>query len=607
MPVPTRRPEFAVHDLFAEPLRSMLHPLEPALQKLLSFDRLFQAYDLARSAPADHIDVVRRLIASLQIEYSAPAGDLSRVPLSGPTLVVANHPFGFIEGAILLTLLSTVRQDIRILANSLLSVVPELAHACIFVDPFGGRRAVEINRRPLRDCIRWLRQGGLLVVFPAGEVSHLDWARGGVVDPEWNPAIARLAEMSQAQVVPAFFRGSNSLPFHITGLIHPMMRTASLARELLNKRRKTIELRIGQAILPDTLAAFGNPGAATEYLRYRTLLLQGAGSAPKVSLGERWRRHATIAGPQPLESLRAEIEKLGPQQRLCEARNLQVYLASAQEAPRVLREIGRLREITFRQAGEGSGNSLDLDRFDTHYGHLFVWDREAQRIAGGYRLADTRDVLPKFGVQGLYTSTLFRYDRHFFSRLGGAIELGRSFVCPEYQRQYLPLLLLWKAIAVYVTRRPESPILFGGVSISNEYKPVSKDILVRFLRAHQADRLRGQVSPRNAYRGPWRVTRMTSLEALPLNVEEVSRMLAELEPQGTGVPILVKHYLKLGGRLLCINRDPAFSNVLDALLMVDLRHTPPAVLEKYMGKTETAAFLQHHTIPLCRPSTAPGE
>ena len=581
-----------------EPLRGILGPVEPAIEKLFWVDRLRQTVDEARADGGP--GMAARLLRLLGVAYDLHPGELERIPASGPVLVVANHPFGLLEGAILQDALARVRPDVRILANSMLSSIAEVRDNCIFVDPFGRRNSTNGNASGLKECASWLRQGGLLAAFPAGEVAHLSWNDRAVVDPPWNPAVARIAKLTGAATVPVLFEGANSLGFQLAGVVHSGLRTLSLPRELLNKRGRRIQVRIGRPIPHSTLLEFSDRREAVEYLRCRTYMLQtvreeSSGpvrSFPAILLQ---RKAAPVAPPMPRRELISDISRLPASRRLCETNNLAVYLGSASEVPSLVREIGRLREIAFRGVGEGAGRSLDLDRFDRHYLHLILWNQNTDEVVGAYRLGPTPDILPRQGPAGLYTSTLFRYRKDLFERLGPAVELGRSFVRPEYQKQYAPLLMLWKGIGCYVASRPECPTLFGGVSISNDYHPVSRHLIVKFLEAHRAERLAGLVSPRTPYRPANRILHGTGLVSrIPTGVDELSEMISDLESDGKGVPILIKQYLKTGGRLLAFNVDRRFSNALDALIMVDMRNAPPALLDRYMGKSGAAKFKAWH-------------
>jgi putative hemolysin len=582
-----RHESLSISGLLKEPLRSILNPVEPALQKLLSFDSLYRCFDDARRAGGSG-GAVPGLLSQLDITYHIDPAELERVPRSGPVLAVSNHPFGLLEGAILATALPKIRPDVKILANSLLSSVPELREKCIFIDPFGQHESIPGNARALRECFAWLRRGGLLVAFPAGEVAHLNWKDQAIADPQWNSPIARIAQISGAAALPIFFSGANSLAFQLAGAVHPGLRTMSLPRELMNKRGRRIELKIGRAIPNATLRTFSGDRQAIEYLRCRTYLLDTAVRVyPKKS--------APVVAARQCSLLASEINRLEPGRKLCEAGELAAFLGTAEELPNVVQEIGRLREIAFRQAGEGTRRSIDLDRFDNHYLHLFLWNQNASEIAGAYRLGPTPDILPRYGIGGLYTNALFRYRKELFDRIGPAIELGRSFIRPEYQKQYSPLLLLWKGIGRYVASRPECATLFGGVSISSAYHPVSRHLLVKFLETHLVTDLAALVAPRHPYRPAERVFRRTGLvDRVPADVEELSALIADLERDGKGVPILIKQYLKTGGRLLGFNVDPAFSDALDALIIVDMRTAPPALLERYMGKPGATAFSAWH-------------
>lgn len=275
----------------------------------------------------------------------------------------------------------------------------------------------------------------------------------------------------------------------------------------------------------------------------------------------------------------AEVNALKTDCRLATQGNLDVLLATASAIPQTLREIGRLREVSFRAVGEGTGAEIDLDRFDEHYLHLFLWDRNAEQVAGAYRISPTDITLAEHGPAGLYCSTLFEFESAFLEHLNPALELGRSFVAPGYQKTLSPLLALWKGIATFVSRNPRYHRLFGPVSISQDYTPLSQDIIVRFLRENRWNRELGPlVKPLNPFPG--------NPEISPLleSIDQVSARVSESEADGKGIPVLLKQYLKLNATLLEFNRDPSFSDCLDALILVDLHEAPPAVLSRYMGK-----------------------
>jgi putative hemolysin len=340
-----------------------------------------------------------------------------------------------------------------------------------------------------------------------------------------------------------------------------------------------------------------------EYLRWRTYLLARR-SRPEKSWPVTVRSKITekvqqpVARAEPAELLAAELSRLAPDRCLTQNGDLAVYLVKANEMPRTLQELGRLREVTFRLAGEGTGRSRDLDRFDRYYWHVLLWNKTKQELAGAYRAGNTAEILAEHGVRGLYTSTCFRYDPRLFEKLGPALELGRSFVRPEYQRQYAPLLLLWKGIARLLATHAETPVLFGAVSISNDHNKASREMIYRFFEARiQEDELAAMIEARRPFRPailrPWDCRAMC--HALR-NLEDLSQPITDVETDGKGLPILLRQYAKIGGKLLGFNVDRKFSNVLDGLVVVDLRKTAPAVLERYMGREAAVEFRTWHAL-----------
>src|ERR1700690_600979 len=584
---------------FDRRIRRLLTPVAPAIERLLMLDRLGVTFG-AVLRDAGTADPFATLLSELAVEYRVEPADLARIPASGPVAIVANHPFGMLEAAILAAILSRARPDVKFMANSMLSAIPQMHDRFIFVNPFGGREAIAENRAPLRRCVEWLPGGGALAVFPAGEVSRLDLRRRAVVDPPWSPGVARLIRTAGCPALPVFFRGANSLGFHLLGAVHPRLGTAALPRELLNKRGCTIELQIGRLVSAEALRALASDEDAIDYLRCRTDMLLSRGRCARKP--RRISRPSTaakttppIAVETPAALLEDEVSRLGVGQRLAELEDLAVYIAPGREIPHTLREIGRLREITFRAVGEGSGQACDLDAFDQWYLHLFLWNAQKGEVAGAYRLGPTPDILPAHGIRGLYTSSLFHYKPELFRRIGPAIELGRSFVRPEYQKQFASLLLLWKGIGQYVVRRADCAVLFGAVSISNDYNPVSRDLLVSYLKRQGDAGLARLVKPRRPFHPNASSNWHAHILSRFLNdLDELADPIADLEVDGKGVPILIRQYMKLGGRMLGFNVDASFSNVLDGLVLVDLRKTPPATLSRYLGREGARTFLARH-------------
>ena len=541
-----------------------------------------------RSCMNPGVPFARSSLDVLRVRTDTCETDLDRVPAGGPLIVAANHPHGALDGLLLLDLVGRIRSDVRLLANHVLTRVPELRHVCFFVDPFERPGATERSLSGLRAAHLWLRRGGALVAFPAGEVAHTHRPDGSVADSPWRDTIGRLAVATGARVLPVRIDGGNSRLFYAAGRIHAVLRTALLPRELLKVRGRTVSLRLGPVLSPAELESPSpRPNAVTQRIRQAVEQAGAAGGPVGTAVAEARSSVADAA------ALHADVAALPASALLGSAGRLHVYCAEAAQIPVVLQEIGRLREVTYRAVGEGTGQSSDLDRFDARYLHLFVWNEARREVVGAYRMGRTDLIVASDDVDGLYTRTLFRYERALVDRLSPALELGRSFVRGEYQRNPNALLLLWKGICAFIARHPQYRVLFGAVSVSARYSDTTRNLLMAFLEQnHLEDSLRQLVEAIN----PCRIAapRVASATPVPATVEDLESLVRALEHDRRGMPVLLRQYLKLNARLLGFNVDPAFGDALDALMMVDLTAVDPRMLRRYFGAAEAKAFLDYH-------------
>ena len=591
-------PEFAPRG-FRNPVSRFLveHAVGfPKLDRIIHEARELQA---SGKQPA----FIPAVLEGMRIRVDLDEADLDNIPKTGPVIVVSNHPFGGIEGVVLLDILRRARPDFKVMANYFLDAIPELRDAFIFVNPFGSASAAKQNIRPLLECVRWLKEGHILGVFPSGEVSSIDLKRRLVRDPPWSTTIAALARKTGATVVPMHFSGRNPAFFQLAGLVHPRLRTVLLPRMTARQRKRTIRAFIGKAVTPGEIARVPTDEELIRQLRLRSYALEGRAPAKRGLLRLPHRRKAAAAGPQapilsetPVAEIEAAIAALPKDAFLLSGSGLDVYMARLTLENPIMREIGRLRAITCRSVGEGTGRETDVDVFDPNYRHLFLWDPKERRIAGAYRLGLAPEIVPKLGVEGLYTHTLFRYSKQLIDRCQPCIEMGRSFVRPEYQRAFAPLMMLWKGIGAFIARNPEYHSLFGPVSISAAYRDESRSMLLRSLRlSNFAGELARFVKPlrppRRGRRAEWKGK---DYEEMIANTDLVSTIISDLESDKKGIPILVKQYLKLGGKILAFNVDPDFGDCLDGLILVDLRRTDPKVRAHYMGAEADARFREYH-------------
>ncbi|OBT01688.1 hemolysin [Vibrio cyclitrophicus] len=556
---------------------------------LSKLDKLYQD----RPNELSSFEFMHHTLSALNIDYSVSSGTTENIPEDGPVVIVANHPLGAIEGVILADLVGSVRKDVKVLANELLKRLPELDDLFIGVDVFNSKESKRTNAKAIRDANRHLADGGLLIVFPAGEVSSYRKGAKTLTDIEWSKSVAKFVKRHQATTVPIFINGKNSELFYQAGRVHPLLRTALLGRELLNKQATTIAISIGSSIPYSEIKSFEQEMDIVNYLRLNTYLMSQQDS-PNTPI------HAPsfdtqVIAPIPQEVLAIEINSLPEEMKLLEQGDFEVYCTPNQSIPNLMREIGRVREESFREVGEGSGLACDLDEYDLYYHQLFVWNKTKAELVGAYRLGMVDKLIAEHGLDKLYSRSLFNYNQEFIDTLDNSIELGRSVVSKPYQKSLNSLLLLWKGIAAFVYHHPQYTHLFGPVSISNDYSHNARLLIATTLSIHHYDEQKANLvspsSPLNTSNNVfWQNHLLSSLASVPL----LSKVLARME-QGKGLPVLLRQYLGMNGKLVCFNVDPSFNDALDGLIVVNLKKVPLKTLGKYMGRELAQDYLEQHS------------
>ncbi len=550
---------------------------------------------MQRTEPEDFLE---RTLLELGVRYEVTPEQLAGIPAGGPLIVVSNHPHGALDGLTLTRVVRRVRPEARGWSNFLLRCAKPLHESMFFLDPFSRPESARVNMAAIKDSISLLRGGGALVIQPAGMVSHLRLRAGTLADPPWSDTVVRLVRRTKASVLPVFIEGRNSVWFYLAGRIHKRLRTVLLPRTFFRSRGKVMRLRIGRPIPFAKLDSFKTDEDMLNYIRMRTYVLDPHDSRAKppraLHLPEPLPSPKEIVPAVSTDLLLTDLAALDEGQRLVESGEFAVWLASAPQIPHLLREIGRLREVTFRGAGEGTGASIDLDRFDSLYEHLFVWNTQKQEVVGAYRIGRTDRILPQHGRDGLYTCTLFDIPMDLLEEISPALELGRSFVRPEYQRQHSPLALLWRGIGQFVARNLQYKYIFGPGSISNAYQSISQQMMLAFLRVHaHLTASRYRVKAKNPPHWP-RQDAVETGSRLMQGVQELSALISEIEADGKGVPVLLRQYLQLNAKFLSWHRDPTFGNTLVGLMLGDMTTTDPRILERHMGKEAAARFIEYH-------------
>lgn len=593
------------------PLRRNLYKLAaPLVERGLAITDFNDLYERTRAGYVQHPDYpsARSWFSSAAKELHAryevdlPANFV--FPSEGPLVIVSNHPFGILDPVILGDFISQFRPYVRFMTNFLLGNMEEMRPWIIPVDPFNGADSARRNMASMKEALRFLKGGGALAIFPSGEVSHYKMGHG-VEESPWTSHVGALVRRTKATVLPVYFEGQNSMLFQAAGLLHPLLRTSLLFRELFKHSREVVEVKVGQPISFSRLKKFEDDESLTQYLRLHTFILsQRSKTAPR--LKQPLVTPVEVAPEQPSEhritctkqeAFDREVEKLRASgATLTKHGQLSVFAAAAPDIPHLLEEIGRLREITFREVGEGTGEDIDLDRFDDYYLHIFLWDDKERRVAGAYRLGRADMILRQYGAKGLYTNTLFKFQKPFLQYLDDAVEMGRSFVIPQYQRSAGALPLMWKGVLTWVCRNPHYKKLYGPVSISKDYNDLSQKLIVEFLNDNKLHpELATMVKPRQPFRYGKNKRLLSEFISAELDdVDDFSALISSLEESGKGIPTLLKHYLRLNGTLLNFNVDKNFSSCLDGLILVDLMDTDPRLLGKYMGEEACANYLRHH-------------
>ena len=572
------------------------------LLKVLNISTINKIY--ARNKHLKDLDFLNALLEDFQIKFEIPEEDLKRLPKDGAYITVSNHPLGGIDGILLLKLMLEQRKDFKIIANFLLHRIEPLKPYVMPVNPFEDRKDIRTSIAGFKNSILHLRNGHPLGVFPAGEVSTY---RDGklVVDKPWEEAAMKLIKKAEVPVVPIYFHAKNSRLFYRLSKISDTLRTAKLPSELLTQKHRVIKVRIGKPISVKDQKEHSELKDFCEFIRKKTYMLSNAFDQPKIldnfqaSLKVP-KSPKRIVTPVNQEAMVKEISILREDDlRLLKSKNYEVYLSPAKKIPNILREIGRLREITFREVGEGTNEAIDLDKFDSYYHHMFLWDGEKNVLAGAYRMGLGSKIYEKFGIDGFYLQDLFRFEPELHKMMSQSIEMGRAFIIKEYQQKPMPLFLLWKGIVHTTLRFPEHKFLIGGVSISNQFSNFSKSLMIEFMKSHYYDPYVAQyVHPKKEFKVKLKdADKDFVFDATEADLNKFDKIIDEVEPGALRLPVLLKKYIKQNAKLVAFNVDPLFNNAVDGLMYIKIADLPEStvrpVMEEFQAEMERKFFEQN--------------
>lgn len=551
-------------------------PLVALALNIMGFRKINRLY--SPSADLKNKEFTVDMLRIYNTTYDVSENELGSIPKEGPFMLVCNHPFGAIEGIILYDAISNLRPDFKIMANFILGFIPNLKDVFFSVNPFENNPEFGGSTNGIKQSLTQLKEGHGLGVFPAGEVARYH-GHSYPEDIDWSPSIAKIIQKTKVPVIPVYFDGNNSHKFYFLAKIYTKLATIRLVRELLNKRNKKIVMKIGKPILPAEVAQYGTPEALSAYLKNRSYALQ----ANIVDEKKRFRSRVSdpIDAPFRASSLARELLAIREKSLLFTTAGFECYLADYEDIPHVIHEVGRRREEAFRAVGEGTGKSIDTDNYDTYYKHLILWDAKEQTIAGGYRIGLGNEIYEKYGARGFYVDSLFNIDPRFEPYLKETIELGRSFVSVDYQKDLMPLLLLLKGLMETIMRHPEMNYFIGPVSISSWYPKFYQSLMVYYVTTvHTNEEMSKLFHPKTPFVPNFNKCDIDVLmEKNMETVDKFDRYLMKLSNGDYRMPTLFKKYLKINSKFLCFNVDPDFNDTLDGLLLLKFTDYPKDELD----------------------------
>lgn len=522
------------------------------------------------------IDIIDSFLSKLDVQYNISDVELKNIPKKGPFVVIANHAFDFIDSLMLIDIFGKVDNSFKIISNIQKSEMKALSQ--FFIEPGQRRTSGVVTDKLEEEVAKHLAAGKSAALF-LGDFFDM---------PKGSTTLMELILEAEIPVIPVYFYGSNSRISNIVKLMPPSLRNWAEKKEKNDSNNSVIKLRIGTPIEHRELAEFNSAARAQRYVK---AYLYALGS--KISVKKLFKMNfkkptapETIIDPVPIQDIEAELELLRQNNQLLQQKNnYDIFLGRTELIPNILREIGRLREVTFREVGEGTNQKLDIDNYDLYYDHLFVWDRTERCIIGAYRLGRGKEIIAQHGASGFYITSLFDIDDPLIPVLEKTLELGRSFVVKKYQQKPLPLFLLWQGILCFLRENKEYQYLMGPVSISNDFTVFSKDLMIAFIRKHYFNNeLAQHVHPRKEF------VVQTDMDDIEIILErrndlvQLDKFISSIEPNYLKIPVLLKQYIRQNAKIIAFNVDPLFNNCLDGLMILDLNDVPEDTFEMLQSR-----------------------
>ncbi|WP_292010114.1 lysophospholipid acyltransferase family protein [Chryseobacterium sp.] len=569
------------------------NPIASAVMSAAKINEVNKLYDKLKDKEGK--DFFDSFVKERNIKYIAFEEDLAKIPKTGPFILVSNHPLGAIDGILMCKILTEVRPDFKIMGNFLLEKINPMKPYVIAVNPFEGRKDAYNSSSGMRETLKHLENGGCIGIFPAGEVSNKNNADNEILDRAWEKPALKLIRAAKVPVVPMYFHAKNSSLFYQIAKIHPNLQTLMLPSEMMSDREDPIRIRIGRPISVRAMEEMETIEELGEYLKRKVYMMKSyydkrkslsqVFNLPNLSLKFPLLKDENIIqniiDETPKEDLISDIQRLRCSDKMLFSNgNYEIFFTTYEEIPSIMREIGRQRELTFRAVGEGSNLPFDLDEYDKHYHHLFLWDNAEERLVGAYRMALGKEVMKKYGVKGFYTSSLFEFEQDIHPFFKKVIEMGRAYITQEYQQKPLPLFLLWRGIVHVCLRNPDHKFLMGGVSISNKFSEFSKSLMIEFMRSNYFDSAVAQyITPKNEYKVRLRDRdKNLFFEEVESDLNKLDKIIDDLEPE-LRLPVLIKKYIKQNAKVIAFNVDPHFNDAIDGLMYIRISDLPESTIK----------------------------
>ncbi|MEN8120642.1 MAG: lysophospholipid acyltransferase family protein [Bacteroidota bacterium] len=568
---------------------------------LMQYSKRYKRNKLSDDSKSGH-DFIDSALKELKLEYHIGDDDLKRIPKKGPFITVSNHPLGGLDALLVIKIISSIRPEYKFLDSELYHKVESLKDSLIDVKGDDGKNGDSLKVSDLKHAFKYLSDGGTFGIFPAGKTSLYNWSTNSIIDKIWDETTLKLIKKARVPIIPIYIQGNYRWLLHILGGIHPLFKSMRIPSELINPRTSYFNIRIGNPIQIDEQEEFVEISRFGRYLRSKTYALGTSLEVKrffKYKLKWRVNKPEKIIDAIPADLIEKEMEHIKKNFLLFESGDFQVVCAPSMEIPNVLLEIGRLREITFREIGEGTNKNIDIDEFDLYYNQLIVWDNKQKKISGAYRVGIGKDIIEQYGLNGFYIQTLFKIKPDFIPILSESLELGRSFIVKEYQRRPLSLFLLWKGILYFLLKHKEYRYLIGPASISNEFSKFSKGLIVSFFKKYYYDEeLAKRLTPRRKFR----ITQTRNVDQslfldIAKNIGKLDEFVFEIENE-YGIPVLLKKYIKLNAKLIGFNVDPKFNNSLDGLIFLDIFDVPFDILKALSKEIQDDSILERFNVDM---------